>query len=240
VISIGNGIPGGVNGQGVSAPAAVRETWIETKKMKNATKHAETLRSLLRSLLKEGRPVPPEKVDPLKALVRGAMVADVTDSRADEALRIIEREFVNLNELRVATELEVQEMLGARYPDIEGRVQTITHCLHAIFEKEGTLSLDRLKTMSKRDARQYLRDLPGITPFVEAYVVLYGFDGGSAVPVDNEMLEYLKSEDILESQTTIDEAQRFLENNLKSEECYEFFAVVRRALFGERKRKAKA
>ena len=38
--------------------------------MKNATKHADTLKSLLRSLLREGKPPPFERQDPLKALIK--------------------------------------------------------------------------------------------------------------------------------------------------------------------------
>lgn len=204
--------------------------------MKNATKHADTLRSLFRSMLKEGKPAPLTKLDPLKALVRGAMSYDVSDSRADEAVRHIDREFVHLNELRVATELEVQELLGTRYPAIENRVQMITKCLNAIFEREHTLSLDRLKTVSKRDARQFVRELPDISPFVEAYVMLFGFEGAAA-PVDEEILGFLREEEVLDEKTTPDEGQRFLEHNLKAEECGEFFACVRRSLYSDRGRK---
>ena len=41
-------------------------------------------------------------------------------------MQAIEQEFVDLNELRVATDLEIQELLGARYPQIEERVAMIT------------------------------------------------------------------------------------------------------------------
>lgn len=201
--------------------------------MKNATKHAETLRSLFKSLLKEYKPAPQEKMEPLRALVKGAMSYDVSDSRADEAMRAIEREFVNLNELRVATELEVQELLGVKYPEIEQRVQLITRCLNAVFEKEHTLSLDRLKTISKRDARQFIRELPNITPFIEAYTMLFGFDNVCAIPVDNEILAYLREEEVLDEKTTPEEAERFLEHHLKAEECYDFFTVVRKAAHAE-------
>src|SRR5881392_1556749 len=165
--------------------------------MKNATKYADKLRGLLRSLLRDHKPEPLEKMDPLKALVRAAMLYDMSDAKADEAMRHIEREFVDLNELRVATDLEIQELLGARYPAIEQRVEMITRCLNAIFEKEHTLSLDRLKTISKRDARQFLRDLPGINQFVEAYVMLFGFEG-AAVPVDNEIADLLREEGVFD------------------------------------------
>jgi endonuclease III len=197
--------------------------------MKSATKHAEVLRSLFKRLLKEHKPEPHERQEPLKALVRAAMSYDMPDSRAAEAMRAIDKEFVDLNELRVATDLEIQELLGNRYPAIEKRVAMITQTLNAIFEKEHTLNLDRLSTISKRDARQFLRDLaPDLHPFVEAYVMLFSFDG-HVVPVDSQVLDYLKAEDVLEPETTLDEAQRFLEHHVKAEECHDFYAVVREA-----------
>src|SRR5687767_15830024 len=186
--------------------------------MKNAGKHADELKSLLRRLVKEYKPEERQPQEPLKALVRGAMCFDMPDARVDEAMRAIEREFVDLNELRVATDLEIHEMLGVRYPEIERRVAMITQSLNNIFEREHTLSLDRLKTVSKRDARQFLRELPGVHPFVEAYVMLFAFDGHS-VPVDDQTLAYLKAQGIVEEGTSLDEAQRFVEHAVKAEEC---------------------
>jgi len=197
--------------------------------MKNATKHAEELKSLQRRLLKDFQPEPRVEQEPLKALVRAAMSFDVSDDRADEAMKAINKEFVDLNELRVATELEIQEMLGVRYPAIERRVAMITQSLNDIFEREQTLSLDRLKTVSRRDVRQFLRDLPEIHPFVEAYVMLFGFDS-PAVPVDDEMLAYLREQGVFDEKATLDDAQRFMEHHLKAEECHDFFVALRRAV----------
>jgi hypothetical protein len=202
--------------------------------MKSATKHAEELRSLFKRLLKEHKPAAGggaarERQEPLKALVRAAMSYDMPDGRADEAMKAIDKEFVDLNELRVATDLEIQELLGNRYPQIEKRVALITQSLNAIFEKEHTLNLDRLATISKRDARQFLRDLtPDMHPFVEAYVMLNSFEG-HCVPVDAQMVEYLKGEDVLEPETTLEEGQKFLEHHLKAEGCADFYAAAREA-----------
>jgi len=211
--------------------------------MKSATKHAEELRSLFKRLLKEHKPGPWERQEPLKALVRGAMSYDMPDNRAEEAMRAIDKEFVDLNELRVATDLEIQELLGNRYPLIEKRVAMITLSLNAIFEKEHTLNLERLVTISKRDARQFLRDLPDVHPFVEAYVMLFAFEGHT-VPIDTQILDYLKDEGILESDTSLEEAQKFVEHHIKAEECHDFYAAVRTAAQGgaddsRKKKKAK-
>ena len=206
--------------------------------MKNATKHAEQLRSLFRKMLKGGKPEPMQRVDPLKALVRGAMSFDVSDSRADDAMRAIDREFVDLNELRVATDLEIQELLGERYPAIVKRVAMITQALNHIFEKEHTLSLARMTEISRRDAREFLRTLPAVHPFVEAYVMLFSFEGHT-VPIDDEILAYLKDEGILEEDTSLEDAQKFVEHHIKADECHGFFASLRAAA-NKGKRKAKA
>src|SRR4051812_10504804 len=205
--------------------------------MKNATKFADNLKSFHKRMVRENKPLPREPMDALKALVRGAMSYDVPDAKADEAMRAIEKEFVDLNELRVATELEVQELLGQRYPQIERRVTMITQALNNIFEREHTLSLDRLKTISRREARQFLRELPEIHPFVEAYVMLFGFDG-HAFPADEQTIYLLKGAGVIEDETSADETQRFVEHHLKAEECYDLYAASRKA-FGDGDGKAK-
>jgi endonuclease III len=206
--------------------------------MKNPSKHADALRSLNRQLARGFKPEPMTPLEPLKALIRAAMSYDVADTKADEAMRAIDREFVDLNELRVATELEVQELLGVRYPQIERRVEMITQALNDIFEREHTLSLDRLKLVSRREARSFLRELPGIHPFVEAFVMLHAFDG-HAVPIDEEILQLLRDEDVVEEQSNIEEAQRFVEHHLKTGEAYPFFAAARQAAFEESRRSRK-
>ena len=74
--------------------------------MKNATKHADTLRSLYRKLTREYPANAKEIAEPLRALVRAAMTYDVSDAKADEAMKAIEKEFVDLNELRVPVTAE--------------------------------------------------------------------------------------------------------------------------------------
>ena len=208
--------------------------------MKNATKHADTLKSIFKQVMRDFKPAPKQPAaDPLKALVRAAMSYDVADGKADEAVKSIEKEFVDLNELRVATDLEIQELLGVRYPDIERRVAMITQALNNIFEREHTLNLERLRTISRRDARQFLRELPDIHPFVEAYVMLYGFDGHT-FPIDDEMLGYLREEGAVEDGATLDDAQKFVEHNLKAEEMHDFFTALRGAVFAESRKKKKA
>jgi hypothetical protein len=196
--------------------------------MKSSNKIADEMRNLLRRLSRDGKPQTMTPLEPLMALVRGAMSYDVADGRAEDAMAMISKEFVDLNELRVATDLEIQGLLGVKYPEIKVRVAMITLALNSIFEREHTMSLERPKTLSTRDARQFLRELPEIHPFVEAFIMLSSFDG-TAMPIDDMMLSFLKTQKAVADTATLDEAQRFLEHHLKAEEIYEAFRLIRRA-----------
>ena len=67
----------------------------------------------------------------------------------------------------------------------------------------------------------------------------------AVIGVEGEILDpegakpYLKEEDVLEEPATLDDAQKFVEHNLKAEEMYNFYAAVRCAVFEESRRKKK-
>lgn len=204
--------------------------------MKTATKRADELKSLYRKATKEHKPQPLEPLEPLVALVKGIMSYDVTDDRANEAMAAFDREYTDLNELRVATELEVIELIGPRYPAIEARSAMITRTLNAIFEREHTLNLSRLQETKKTETRQFLKDLPDIHPFAEAYTMLFGF-GGNAVPIDDTMANYLKDAGIFEPEATLEEVQKFCEHHIKSDESYDFYAAIRLAALSKKGKK---
>lgn len=208
--------------------------------MKNSGKHANELKALLKRLLKEGKPAPAAKLEPARAVVRAALSFDVTDARADEAVKVMEREFVDLNELRVATELELQDMIGFKYPQVGQRTGMMVQLLNSIFEREGTLSLERLNTLKKADARQMLRNLPGMTPFVEGYLLLFCFEQ-AAFPIDNAMLAYFRQHGIANETTTLADGQKFVESQLKNDEIYDLYASLRRVVYtaGDEKKKKK-
>jgi endonuclease III len=196
--------------------------------MKTATKHADALKSLVKRLYKSYDPQPRPVYDPLHALVRGVFSYDLPDSRADDLMKVIETQFVDLNEVRVATELELAEIIGPRVPDIDRRCSMAVSAMMHIFERENILSLNRLKEMGKREARQFLRDLPGLHPFAEAFTMLLALDG-HAFPLDDKMLQRLREEAVVEEGETLETAQRFVEHYLKADELYDVYSVLRQA-----------
>lgn len=204
--------------------------------MKSA-KSSDSLKSWMKKLLKEvdaGEPLP---LDPLRAVVRAVLSADTSEARADEAMKVIDAEFVDFNELRVATELELQAMLGPKYPDIERRVVRMLTVLNAIFDREGTLSFERIKALPKKEARAWVRELPDMTPYVEAYLMMYGL-GSPAMPVDDELVLILNELGHVEDGHTAVDVQKHLEAAAKPEDLHALHVGARK-LVAERSRRRK-
>ena len=195
--------------------------------MKNASKHAETLRSLYPQLAATDAERP--SLEPLRAVVLGVLREDADDAAADAAMARFDEEFVDVNELRVATELELADLMGQDYPDVVARSVRLRELLMALFEGEGRLSLDRLAAMNKKELRIAVRAVPHITPFAEAHAMLLGF-GGSAVPVDARTVSHLIEVEILDAEADVEAAQRFLEQHLRADEYWPFYAGCRREL----------
>jgi len=73
-------------------------------------------------------------------------------------------------------------------------------------------------------------------------VLLFAFDG-HAFPIDDEILAYLKEQEVVEDGVNLEEAQRFVEHHLKAEECHDLFAAARKVVSdesGRSRKKAKA
>lgn len=194
--------------------------------MKNASKHAATLKSLHRKLCRQHKAGDRPEMDPLRALVLGILREECDDGKATRAMAVLDEEFVDVNELRVATELELSILIGEDYPGAIDRSLRLREMLMSVFDAEGRLSIARVAAMNKKEQRATLHGLPTMSPFVEGHVALLGFSQ-AAVPVDERMRAYLESQGVLEPGGTVDEAQRFLESHLKSDECWPFFHACR-------------
>ena len=99
------------------------------------------------SCVKEHKPEPTRsRRSRCKALVRGAMSFDVADARADDAMQR-DRAASSSTSTSCASPptWRSRSCSASRYPEIEQRVAMITQALNNIFEREHTLSLDRLK-----------------------------------------------------------------------------------------------
>lgn len=197
--------------------------------MKNASKHAATLKALLKRLVKQHKAEARPQLEPLRALVLGVLREDCDDKRAEEAMVRYDEEFVDVNELRVATELELADLMGMKYPGVAERSVRLRDMLMQLFDVEGRLTVERIAGLTKKEQRQSLRRVPTVTPFIEAHLTMLGF-GQSAMPVDRAMRDFLVAEGAVDEEADLDVIQKFLEANLKADQCWPAFVALREAV----------
>jgi hypothetical protein len=73
--------------------------------------------------------------------------------------------------------------------------------------------------------------------------MMFAFEGHT-FPIDDAMLSLLRDEEIVDEDTSLEEAQKFVEHHLNDQQCYEFFSALRQGVYDRpvkaTKKKAKA
>jgi endonuclease III len=193
--------------------------------VKNATASAKKLKALLKSIDAEPSSEDTPR-EPLEQLVYAFLLYDTTRKQADQAYPRLMRAMVDINDLRVSDPSDIVAAVGDRYSRALERATNLKTALHSIYLKEHACTLEPLNEMSKRDARQYLESLEGVNPFVIGSVMLLGL-GGHAAAVDEQLVRYLKRDDVVDEDATTQEVQAFLEHQVKAAEGLEVHDKLR-------------
>ncbi|MEP0848297.1 MAG: hypothetical protein HRF50_15925 [Phycisphaerae bacterium] len=200
--------------------------------MKGATQCARRVKLLYRSLrAKLGRASRPAQGDPVTQLILGILTRDVQEARARDALERLRACVVDYNELRVIPVIELTDVLG-EYPDARRKAEDLSRALNKIFLDEHAVLLDRLKSMSRREAEAYLRRIEGLEPYTIARIQLLGLQQ-PAFPLDEAMWAYARSQAIVDPRCTLDEAQSFLERQFDADDLPDAVALLRKAAWAE-------
>jgi hypothetical protein len=178
-----------------------------------------------------------ETDDPLHRLAVAILGVGSTD---DEAVRAVDRALgmaADWNELRVSTAQQLQNMFG-RGParNVDGCRRLIA-ALQNVYHNENAMSLERLRTLGRREAKQYLESLDGVDEYAVASVVLWSL-GGHAIPVNDRLLEALRDAALVHPQADRGEVQAFLERHVAATDAREF-CILARYLGGTKKSSSK-
>ncbi len=116
------------------------------------------------------------KVRPLlDQLVLGILWRHTSVRRATRALRGLQREFVDWNEVRVSQQAEVAgTMSGAEWAG--PAAQSVLGVLQSVFETHNTVALEFLRELTNTQARTFLQSLPGIGRDVADEVLLLSLE----------------------------------------------------------------
>ena len=184
--------------------------------MKHGSEYAKRVKRLYNRLRRDSNKSPRvNQTDPLEQLILGILARDVSESKAQAVYARLMGSVVDLNDLRVTPWIEVAEMLSDDLPDAENRARTLVGVLNAIYDRCASVTLSFLRGKPVREARDYLRSLPGIDEYTAARVVLLGL-GGHAIPIDETTLQVFRQEELVGPEATLPEVQSFLERHIRA------------------------
>lgn len=157
-----------------------------------------------------------------------AIVSELsTERQAESAMGRFAECFVDWNDLRVSRAEEIVEVLGSDTPATRSIASTIIKVLTGIFDEHHKISLEVLRKIGKRPARQALEKMDGISRFVIDYCMLTSLRG-HAVPLTAKMAQYLKDNDLVDPEADEQEIEGFLAKQIPAKNGYEFYALLRR------------
>jgi len=196
--------------------------------MKNSKEYSKKVRDLYRSLKAKYPKV--KKVtynEPADAVVYAIIAENMNGPATESAIKRFADYFIDLNDLRVSQEEEILEVLGEDTPDTKDIVLNLIKALKAIFDEYHSVSLEPLKKIGKRLARQALEKMEDISPFVVNYCMLTSLQS-HAIPLTKRMIEYLTNNQLVDSEADEQQIEGFLAKQISAENAYEFYVLLRR------------
>jgi endonuclease III len=195
--------------------------------MRKSREYAQRLKKLFRGLKRAHPKIEPvNHDDPVDALIYGVVSERMSMSASEAAMRAIRRTFINWNDLRVSRPEEIVEVLGEDTPAGRDTAFMLTNALRAVFDVHHTVSLQALKKLGKRPAKQAIEKLGGVSRFTVNYCMLTSLQA-HAVPLTEPMLGYLKQHKIVDGQADEEEVEGFLTRQVPAKNAYEFYALLR-------------
>ena len=195
--------------------------------MKNSKDYSKKIHKLHTSLSRKYPKV--QKVahdEPADAVVYAIICSRLDNKATEHAIKRFSEYFVDLNDLRVSRIEEIVEMLGEESSIAKSIATTLTTVLRSIFNMYHKVSLEALKKMGKRPARQVLEKMEGSSRFVVDYCMLTSLQG-HAIPLTEDMIDYLKSKELVHPEADEQQIGGFLAKQISAKKGYEFYSLLR-------------
>jgi len=196
--------------------------------MKQASLYARRIKQLFTMLKKEGgKPAPPRGGTPNEIYLIGILSCYASESRASTALSKLTSATVDLNDIRVTPVAELVQMVGTDYPNVRRACEDIVYGLRTVFNRQHSLDLSFLESCSKKLAEQFMNSLDGVNPHARALLTMRCLRT-HAVPIDDNMLNFLRDSGCLPEDCDAETAQKFVASQIKEKDAETFYALFKK------------
>ncbi len=131
----------------------------------------------------------------LENLLYGCLLDSAKYTDADSAWTIVQDEFFDWNEVRVATSRELAEFFPM-LPDPKGAADRLRQALQNVFEGQYSYDMEHMQKENLGKATQKLASYAKLSPFAVSYVVQHSL-GGHSIPLDAGAMEIMLLLDIV-------------------------------------------
>jgi len=177
----------------------------KTKKI-SATEAGKALKRLLSKAKNAENPFP-GVTDATQVLIQSFLVWEWNGNRASSTWARMVEDVTDLNELRVTVVDDYLEYFGGSCPRAEERADRLRATLRGVFHREHSTDLSGPAGGPKKEFREYLDSLEGMTPFVSARTALIAA-GSHAVPIDERTLRLLVKSGVVDPDVTVESASQ--------------------------------
>ena len=195
--------------------------------MKSGTVYAARLKKAYSKQKQAAGPIEvPDGDEPLHRLAIGILGVVNGDDFAERLVTKLLANVVGWNEVRVSNAPELQRAAADTVDSHRPYYERLIRALQSVYDHENVVSLERLKSMGRRDAKSFLEQLDGVDEYVVASVLLWSL-GGHAIPVYDRLLESLRAAGLVHPDATRAEVQAFLERHIPATEARTFCVLMR-------------
>ena len=160
----------------------------------------------------------PAGMDLVDLFVHSYLLWQAPSADATAALKRLKSAFIDWNDMRVSLVSDIIDVIGHKHWRAHDRVSRLREAMNGIFRREHKVSLERLRTLMKKDAVSYMDTLPGMVPFVANRVLLVGVDFHS-VPLEEFGLQLLVQAGVFPSGMGLVDAANWVTRHVKAEEA---------------------
>jgi len=195
--------------------------------MKNSKDYAKKIQRLYRTLSRKHPKVQKmEEVGVTDSIVYAIVSSELSEKAATAATKRMASHFVDWNDLRVARTEEIVDVLNKDTKSTKDIASTLIEVLNDIFNHYHKVDLEFLKKEGKRPARHALEKIEGISRLAIDYCMLTALKG-HAIPLTRQMIEYLKSNELVDPDADEQQIGGFLAKQIPAKNGYEFYALLR-------------
>jgi len=162
--------------------------------------------------------------EPLSELIQTILSQNTSDHNSRPAFRALKETFSSWDSLLTAEVEDIAEPIKGGGLGLI-KAQRIKQALLEIKSRRGKLDLQFLTEMPVGEAREWLRQMPGVGNKTANCVLLFAL-GKPALPVDTHIFRVSKRLEIIGQADNLDRAHRKLEVLVPNEDIYEFHVLM--------------